>query len=146
MFVCHIICLSDMALSMFSRAVGIWNPLFPCRSSTHCGHSWHDRWPRRYQVHTRSRVQHIPWYMKTSWHGNIFNITGPLWGESLCLVTCDSSHKKLAMWSFDVFFVVGLNKALIMTVLRVYPYSSWLLHWPWANHLIALWCNLARYG
>ena len=46
--------------------------------------------------------------IKTTWHGNIFCLTGPLWGES-------TSHelnplmKGPLMWSFDVFFDGCLN-------------------------------------
>ena len=49
-------------------------------------------------------------YMMTSWHWNVFHITGPLWGKS----TCDQWFS--SQWSsdigFDVFFDVSLNKLL----------------------------------
>ena len=44
--------------------------------------------------------------MITSWHSDTFRIGGPLWGES----NDDSPQKESVMWSFDIFFVVSLNK------------------------------------
>ena len=41
----------------------------------------------------------------TSWHGNAFRITGPLWGEFI-------GHVKSSMQSSSVFVVVTLNKSL----------------------------------
>ena len=50
----------------------------------------------------------LAWPMMTSSNGNIFHVTGPLWGES-------TGHRWLPLArpvtrSFDVFFVLRLNK------------------------------------
>ena len=57
--------------------------------------------------------------MMTAWNGNIIHITGPLWGDSPSQrasyvedVTIGFPSKCPAMWTFDVFFDVRLNKRL----------------------------------
>ena len=66
-------------------------------------------------------------YMITSWHGNAFRITSHLWRES-------SDHRRLSfkngpvMRSFDVPFVVGLNKLFTKhSSCRLFetPWRSW---------------------
>ena len=46
--------------------------------------------------------------MMTSSNGNIFYVTGPLWGNSP--VTGEFPSQRPVMWSFDVFFNLRLNK------------------------------------
>ena len=53
-----------------------------------------------------------PWVMMTSSNGNIFHVTGPLWGE----FTGEFPSQRPVMWSFDVFFDVCLNKHLSKTL------------------------------
>ena len=48
--------------------------------------------------------------MMTSSNGNIFRVTGPLWGEPL--VTGRFPSQRPETWSFDVFFDGRLNKKL----------------------------------
>ena len=43
--------------------------------------------------------------MITSWYGNAFLITGPLWRASI-----ESPHKRTIMWNFSHTFVIDLNK------------------------------------
>ena len=50
------------------------------------------------------------WRM-TSWHGNIFHITGPLWGESTCHWWIPLTKGPI-MHRVYVFFLVSLNKIL----------------------------------
>ena len=45
------------------------------------------------------------------WQGQIFSITGHLWGESTSRV--DSPYKGPVMWNLDVFFDVNLNNLFI---------------------------------
>ena len=52
-------------------------------------------------------------YMKTSSYGNIFFVTGPLWGESTghwWIPLTKASDAEL--WCFFCFFYLGLNKQL----------------------------------
>ena len=44
-------------------------------------------------------------HILTSWHGNIFSIIAPLWGES----TNDQCIPHAKCSYFDVFFIVNLN-------------------------------------
>ena len=62
-------------------------------------------------VTKRARVFGILTSMKTSWNGNSFHITGPLWGESTGH-RCIPFTKGPVMQSFDVFVDVSLNKQL----------------------------------
>ena len=48
--------------------------------------------------------------MKTSWHGDTFRMTGPLWGKST--VQVDSPHKKSVMRTFGILIVANLYKLL----------------------------------
>ena len=49
-------------------------------------------------------------FMMMSWNGNIFRVTGPLWGE--LPVTGEFPSQRPVMWSFDVSFDLRLNKRL----------------------------------
>ena len=48
--------------------------------------------------------------MMASSNGNIFHVTGPLWGKPP--VTGGFPSQKLVTWSFDVFFDLHLNKQM----------------------------------
>ena len=74
--------------------------------------------------------------MMTSWHGNTFHITGPLWGESI-IHHVESHHKWPAMWSFVVFFDVSLNKLLNNQS------SCWWFEMPWCSCVI---CVMMRHA
>ena len=50
------------------------------------------------------------WNMMMSSNGNIFHVTGPSWGETIG--TGGYPSQKPLTWSFDVFFVLHLNKRL----------------------------------
>ena len=44
------------------------------------------------------------------WHGNIFRIAAPLWGElEVTIVICDFPHKGPIIIDFDVSFVLTLT-------------------------------------
>ena len=60
---------------------------------------WHD-------VHNESQT--LEMLMMTSSSGNIFRVTGPLWGASP--VTGGFPSQRPVTRSFDVFFDIGLNK------------------------------------
>ena len=52
-------------------------------------------------------IEDNPWWltheaMMTSWYGNVFRVTGPLWWES--------SHNEPVVWSFHSFFDVSQEK------------------------------------
>ena len=58
-----------------------------------------------FNIKSGSSATLLPISMMKTWHGNIFHITGPLWGESPWL-------QRPVMQSFDVFFDVRQNKLL----------------------------------
>ena len=57
-----------------------------------------------------SRVRVDP--MMTSWDGNIFRVTGPLWGVSASIRWIPFTKASDLTRSFDVFFDLCLNKRL----------------------------------
>ena len=66
-----------------------------------------------YKIYTHALVlkgNHVQIVWATMiWLGNVLRITGYLYGET---TTGGYPTKRLIMWSFDVFFVVSLNKLL----------------------------------
>ena len=48
----------------------------------------------------------------TSLHGNAFRITGPLW---ILRSPVDSPNENLQILSFDVYFIVDLNRLLTLS-------------------------------
>ena len=66
-------------------------------------------------------------YMMTSSNGNIFHVTGPLWGET----TGGFPSQRPVTWNFDVFFDLCLNKRLSKQS------GCWWLEMQWRS----LWCH-----
>ena len=81
-----------------------------------------------------------------SLHGSAFRITGPLWGESICLRWTDSLHKWPVMQSFDVSFDVSQNNWLKKRV--KWPVISNAFTFLWRHYMLkgsicdecCLWC------
>ena len=77
----------ELWTSLIARFMGpTWSHLGPT------GPSWAPCWP-----HEICYLGLFSAHMMTWWHGNIFSITGPLWGESPI------------GQSFNIFYVVSLN-------------------------------------
>ena len=72
---------------------------------------WHTWGMITWMSHQSTTVDMCPREgMMTSSYGNIFRVTGPLWGESIGHRWIP--HTKLVTWSFDVLFNLRLNKWL----------------------------------
>ena len=95
---------------------------------------------KHYSTSHRGFISRI---MITSWHWNIFPITGPLWGESTYHWWIPLTKRPI-IWSFDVFLVVSLNKLLNKQMRFLGSEAPWC---PWditvileeINHIILLW-------
>ena len=69
--------------------------------------------------HMKSHQPSVDYYnviwlgMKTSWHGNVFSIGGPLWGQSTGHQWIPLTNDEgLVTHGFNVFFDVSLNRPL----------------------------------
>ena len=67
----------------------------------------------------------------TSWNGNIFCVTGPLWGNSP--VTSEFPSQRSVTRSLDVFFDLGLDKRLSKQSGRRWFETPWRSLWHGSN-------------